>query len=454
MPANRVSRIEYRSVPVGELALFSGNPRRGDVDRIAESLSARGQYRPIVVNAGTVTGRSMEVLAGNHTLMAARQLGWDTIDCGVIDVDDTTAKAIVAADNRLADLGGYDEQSLADLLQDVGDLAGTGYTDEDLDALLKDLEVPAENTDPDDAPEIPEENPVTVEGDVWELGPHRLYCGDSTMTDPVMDHLMGDGLADCVWTDPPYGVEYVGKTKSSLTIKNDTSAGLHDLLDGAFGMLIAATKPGAAVYVAHADTNRVVFQEALQAAGVIFRQNLIWVKNSIALGHSDYHYQHEPILYATTPDFSESPESDAAATPPPVDPAAPYNADHQPLLYGYTPGAAGRRGRSGEGWYGDNGQSTVFNVPRPQRNSVHPTMKPVDLIRPMLHNSCPPGGIVLDLFGGSGSTLIACHHEKMRARLVELDPRYCDVICRRFQEHTGIVPLRRAGDTVEEVSFL
>lgn len=454
MPANRVSRIEYRSVPVGELTLFSGNPRRGDVDRIAESLSARGQYRPIVVNAGTVTGRSMEVLAGNHTLMAARQLGWDTIDCGVIDVDDTTAKAIVAADNRLADLGTYDEQSLADLLQDVGDLSGTGYTDGDLEEMLKDLEVPAENTDPDDAPDRPEDNPVTVEGDVWELGPHRLYCGDCTLTDPVMDHLMGDGLADCVWTDPPYGVNYVGHTAEGLTIQNDDPDGLRDLLDGAFGTLIAAAKPGAAVYVAHADTARVTFETALKAAGVNFRQNLIWLKNFIGLDHSDYRYQHEPILYATTPDFSESPESDAAATTAPVDPAAPYNADHQPLLYGYTPGAEARRGRGSTGWWGDDAQSTIFNIPRPPRNAVHPTMKPVALIRPMLHNSCPRGGVVLDLFGGSGSTLIACHHEKMRARLVELDPRYCDVICRRFQEHTGIVPLRCDGDTVEEVSFL
>ncbi|APT93723.1 hypothetical protein CPHO_07145 [Corynebacterium phocae] len=193
---------EYRRVPVDDLLTFEGNPRRGNIAAISESLRARGQYRPIVVNIGTHTGRPLEVLAGNHTLLAARSLGWLEVDCGLIDVDDDTAKAVVAADNRLADLGTYDEKALAELLSDLDSIEGTGYTDSDLDAILAAQEQPEELTDRDDVPSLPEST-ISAPGDVYELGPHRVYCGDSTETDSVIEHLLFDGLADCVWTDPP-----------------------------------------------------------------------------------------------------------------------------------------------------------------------------------------------------------------------------------------------------------
>ncbi|MGV9181822.1 DNA-methyltransferase [Arcanobacterium canis] len=212
-------------------------------------------------------------------------------------------------------------------------------------------------------------------------------------------------LADCVWTDPPYGVSYVGKTKDALTIQNDGASDLDGLLDDAFATVVNITKAGAPVYIAHADTARVEFETAMRGSGIEFRENLIWEKNTIVLGHSDYHYKHEPILY------------------------------------GFTPGGEGRLGRGGDRWYGDNAQSTVFVFDKPARNKVHPTMKPVALIQAMLRNSCPPGGLVADVFGGSGSTLIAAVDLGMRAFLVELDPHYADVIARRYEEHTGTTPL-------------
>ena len=447
----KIDKIEYSSVHVDELRTFDGNPRRGDVARIAESLRVRGQYRPIVVNRGTHTGREMEVLAGNHTLAAARSIGWTHIDVGIVDVDSETAKAIVVADNRLADLGGYDEKALAELLADLEDLTGTGYSDADLDAILAAQEIPAENTDRDDAPSLPVDPPISAPGDVYELGPHRVWCGDSTDAAGVAEYLLHDGLADCVWTDPPYGVSYVGKTKDSLTIENDGAAGLADLLQGAMGTLAVSAVGGAPVYVAHADTERVTFETAMREAGMLVRQNLIWVKNTMVLGRSDFHYKHEPILYGETAAREAEdvlPPQDVSEAP--VDPAHPHSDRHEPVLYGFTPGGSGRLGRGGPRWYGDNKQTTVFEFPKPPRNAEHPTMKPVDLVIAMLKNSCPPGGVVLDLFGGSGSTLIAAHHLGAKARLVELDPRYVDVICKRWQAHTGVVPVRGG----EEVSFL
>lgn len=411
------------AVPVSGLKPYGTNPRRGDVGAIVESLRVNGQYRPIVVRAGT-----NEVLAGNHTLLAARELGWPDIAATFVECDDEQAARIVLVDNRANDLAGYDDALLLELLQSLDDgLEGTGFSDDDLAAMLADLDgEPVALTDPDEAPAVPKAKPVTAEGDVWELGPHRVLCGDSTDAAAVALMLDGD-RPDCVWTDPPYGVSYVGKTADALTIQNDGKGDLPELLLGIFSTIAALAKPGAPVYVAHADTERLTFERTFREAGLLFRQNLIWVKNALVVGRSDYHYKHEPILEG------EVPEEDA-----------PFDPDHQPLLYGFTDGGKGRLGRGGDRWYGDNKQTTVFEVPKPKRSADHPTMKPTDLIRAQLANSCPPGGLVLDLCGGSGSTLIAAHHMKLRAALVELDPRYVDVICRRYQEHTGNVPVRQS----------
>jgi DNA modification methylase len=401
VPVGRELQTVY--VATSELVSFEHNPRRGAVNDIAASLDALDQYRPIVVNDGTKTGRRNEVLCGNHTLAAARQLGWREIACCLVDVDDQTARKIVAADNRLADLGDYDPSDLLALLDSMDDYTGTGYDDGFYDQLYRDVFPPEPLTDPDETPPLPTE-PTSRSGQLWTLGPHRLLIGSATDLDAVT-RLVADTPPDCVWTDPPYGVDYVGKTKDALTIKNDGAGGLARLLDDAFAVLATVCRPGAPVYVAHADTERILFESAMLGAGIAVRQNLIWMKGSLVLGRSDYHYRHEPILY------------------------------------GFVPGGKGRLGRGGERWFGGNSQTTIFEFDRPSRSADHPTMKPVALIDAMLANSLPPGGVVLDLFAGSGSTLIAAHGRGGRALCVELDPRYADVILRRFEEHTGIKPI-------------
>lgn len=410
--------LESMAVRVDSLHPYEGNPRRGNLEVIKESLRENGQYRPIVVNR-----RDRVVLAGNHTLEAAKALGWDEIAVAWVDVDDEAARRIVAVDNRSNDLATYDEEALVALLSELPDLAGTGYNASDLEALLP----PAERigmTSLDAPAPVTKGDPISQRGDVWQLGDSTLLVGDATDTDAVLA-AMGEARADCVWTDPPYGVSYVGGTSDALSIQGDDPQGLPELLKGAFATLVAAARPGAPVYVAYAESQSIAFHQALVGAGMLVRQHLVWVKNTLVLGHADYQYRHEPIWQAETP--TEQPDEPLT---------------HEQVAYGFLPGGTGRLGRGGPHWYGDNTATTVFEVPKPPRNADHPTMKPVDLIRPMIANSCPPGGLVLDLFGGSGSTLIAAWHERRRAFLVEIDERYADAICRRYQSHTGVQPIR------------
>lgn len=415
--------LSAHTAPIGDLQHYHSNPRRGNLDAIKDSLARHGQYRPIVANK-----RTSQVLAGNHTLAAARDLGWAEIAVTWVDVDEDAAARIVLVDNRTNDLAEYDDSSLLDLLQSLPSLDGTGYDTTALAELLASAsEEPTALTDPDEAPSPPQEDPHSQEGDVWLLGPHRVLCGDSTDAGAVALMLDGD-QPDCVWTDPPYGVSYVGRTADALTIQNDGKGDLPELLLGAFSTLAAVCRPGAPVYVAHADTERMIFEQSMLDAGLLVRQNLVWVKNALVLGRSDYHYKHEPILEGQV-----AAEDDEGSGP-----------DHEPLLYGFTPGGSGRLGRGGPNWLGDDKQTTVFDFPKPKRSAEHPTMKPTELVVAMLKNSCAPGGLVLDLFGGSGSTLIAAHHHRARAALVELDARYVDVICRRYQEHTGTLPILEA----------
>lgn len=419
--------LEKLKVPVDGLKHYGKNPRRGDVDMIADSLGRHGQYKPIVVRTGT-----MEVLAGNHTLKAAKSLGWANIAATFIDVDDDQAARIVLVDNKTNDAAGYDDEELVALLGTLPDLDGTGFTGEEMDQLLAGVEPEPEQAG-EDADLLGDEpaNTVSKEGDVWELGPHRLVVGDATAPS-VLAKLMGEDKADCMWTDPPYGVEYVGKTKDALKIENDGAAGLADLLAGAFKAAAEVLRPGAPCYVAHADAERMTFEQSLRDAGYVVRQNLIWVKNTMVLGHSDFHYKHEPVLRLVSGE-------DPAEAEPEEDPAGK---GHSPVLYGFTPGGQGRLGRGGPRWFGDHKSTSVFEFPKPPASKEHPTMKPVALVQSMLKNSCRPNGLVLDLFAGSGSTLIAADYQRLRARVVELSPFYADVICARWQRHSGEQPVR------------
>jgi DNA modification methylase len=384
------------AVPLDSVHPYPGNPRRGDVATIAASLAEHGQYRPLVVNE-----RTREVLAGNHTWAAARELGWSEIAVTFVDVDDDEAKRIVLVDNRSSDLGDYDDGALAALLASLDfDYAGTGYDDDSAAKVLARIVTPGSDTDPGPLPEQATSRP----GDLWALGEHRLLCGDATRAGDLELVLDAGERPACLWTDPPYGVDYVGKTGDALTMANDGAAGLPELLDAAFAAAAAVLAPGAAVYVCTppGPDRLAVFVEAFRAQWRP-RQSLVWAKDHMVLGHLDYHFQHELILF------------------------------------GYAP-APGRRGRGSKGWYGDQAQTSVFAVDRPLASREHPTMKPLALIEPMLVNSTRGGDLVLDPFAGAGSTLIACENLGRRARLVELDPRYCDVIVDRFERHTGLQP--------------
>ena len=319
----------------------------------------------------------------------------------VEDVSDRLARERALRDN--AQWGEWEEDELASLLARLGseesNLDVLGFDERDLQKFLDSLEGPPALGDPDDLPALPDE-PETRPGDLWLLGDHRLLCGDATSAGDVATVMDGEQAA-CLWTDPPYGVEYEGGTKRKLTLRNDSAEGLSRLLEESFAALDGALASGAAVYIAHpAGALSVTFGSRFLAQGWRLHQTLVWVKDSLVIGHSDYHYRHEPVLF------------------------------------GYK-GAVGRRGRGAGGWYGRNDCSSVFEVPRPKALPDHPTSKPVALLEAMVKNSSRSGGVVLDGFLGSGSTLIACERAGRRCFGLEIDPRYVDVAVRRWEAYTG-----------------
>jgi site-specific DNA-methyltransferase (adenine-specific) len=402
--------LAHLAIAIDSIQPHPRNVRQGDVGAISESLKLHGQYRPIVVQKSTG-----HILAGNHTYKAAKALKWKQIAATYVDVTDDQAVRILLMDNRANDLASYDDPALADILKQLMEteqrLEGTGFDPDDLEQLLRDIDAEQLPTVMGDPDEVPEDVPAkTVPGDVWLLGRHRLRCGDSTSpTD--MDALMNGKQADIVWTDPPYGVAYVGKTKDALTIKNDAldKPALTQFLRDSLGNAAEHTKPGGVWYVAAPPGDLFqCFSIPLTDLG-IWRHTLVWVKDSFVMGRADYHYRHEAIFY------------------------------------GWKPGAAHKEPP-------DRKQDSVWEIARPKRNAEHPTMKPVALIERALTNSSNYGELVLDPFGGSGSTLIAAEQTNRTAYLMELDPHYCDVICARFQKATGIKPIAEA--TGNEHDFL
>jgi DNA modification methylase len=396
--------LKVKQIAVDELhnAPWNANRVPDDVlDKVRRSIAEFGVVENLVARPRPEGG--YEVISGNHRLGIYREMGLTRAPVHVLEVDDAHARVLAQTLNRTR--GQDDAEAYAQLLTDVlaemdmdEVLSFLPESEKTISQALDALSEPADDA-VDEVPELPEE-PDSKAGEVYELGPHRLVCGDSTDPGTLFLLMQGD-KASCMWTDPPYGVDYVGKTKDALTIENDGGEGLPALLASSFAAVDQVLEPGAAVYVAHpAGARAHDFSTAFIGAGWRIHQGLVWAKDSMVLGHSDYHYSHEPILY------------------------------------GYTAGG-GRRGRGGLGWYGDNKQVSVLDIPRPKRNEEHPTMKPPALIELCLRNSTKRDDIVLDPFGGSGSTLIAADRLGRRARLVELDPRYCDVIRQRWEKHNG-----------------
>jgi DNA modification methylase len=362
------------------------------VAQIAASIKEWGWTTPILVD------EQGGIIAGHGRTMAAQRLKMTTVPVMVArGWSDAKKRAYIIADNRLALNAGWDNAMLATEFKDLMDLGFdvglTGFTDDEIEALMP-LELEDGLTDPDDAPEAPA-NPVTVQGDVWVMGKHRLLCGDSTSMDDLAK-LCENQMVDMWLTDPPYNVAYEGGTKEKLTIQNDSMGDdqFRQFLRDAYTAADSVMKAGAVFYIWHADSEGYNFRGAAKDAGWTVRQCLIWKKSSLVMGRQDYHWKHEPCLY------------------------------------GWKDGA-------GHLWAADRKQTTILEFDKPTRNGEHPTMKPVALFEYQMLNNTKGGDQILDSFGGSGTTLIAAEKNGRIGRLMELDPKYCDVIVTRWQAFTG-----------------
>ena len=369
------------------------------VNMIAASIKEFGFNNPILIDGEN------GVIAGHGRLMAANKLGLETVPTiELAHLSEAQKKAYILADNRLGEVHTeWDMELVNTELQFLDEL--------DFDVELTGFDMPEvlEDglTDEDAVPEIPDE-PVTKLGDVWLLGNHRLMCGDSVSTDDV-DKLCDGQLVDMWLTDPPYNVDYEGKTKDSLKIENDKmdDDSFREFLTEAYSCANIQMKAGAVFYIWHADSEGYNFRGAAKDVGWPVRQCLVWKKQTMVMGRQDYHWKHEPCLY------------------------------------GWKEGAAHL-------WATDRKQTTILEFDRPSRNKEHPTMKPVELFAYQMLNNTKGSDIVLDSFGGSGTTIIACEKHGRIARVMELDPKYCDVIVKRWQEFTGkAATLESTGETYD-----
>lgn len=394
--ASRVINKGIEQVAIDLLKHHPRNANHGDVEAIKKSLAVNGWYGSVVANLST-----KHILAGNHRVMAAKALGWETVPVQWVDVTPEEELRILIVDNRTTRIGQDDTTKITDILAELSNtpigLDGTGYSADDLDALIDSLTGTGEPeellTDPDEVPEVVETRCKL--GDLWILGNHRLLCGDSTKADDV-ERLMGGKLADLYLTDPPYNVAYEGGSKKRTAIANDSmnADSFRTFLKAVFENAFTVMNPGASFYVWHADTEGYNFRGAVLDCNQQIRQCLVWNKDNSMFSRQDYHWKHEPCLY------------------------------------GWKEGAA-------HSWFTDRKQTTVLEFKRPSRSEEHPTMKPVELFEYQIGNSCPPKGIVLDTFLGSGTSIIASEKLGMTCYGLELDPHYCDVIIQRWENATG-----------------
>ena len=396
-------QIEYR--PIEALIPYARNSRThsdAQVAQIAASIREFGWTNPVLVDGDN------GIIAGHGRVLAARKLGFEQVPViELAHLTESQKRAYVLADNKLAENAGWDDELLRielEALQAAGfDLSLTGFADDELASLMAELAGNEGLTDDDAVPEVTDD-PMSQPGDVWLLGEHRVLCGDAT--DPVaLETLMGSDLADMAFTDPPYNVNYANTAKDKQRgthrpILNDNlGEGFAGFLSAACANLLNYSK--GAVYIAMSSSELDTLQLAFRGAGGKWSTFIIWAKNTFTLGRADYQRQYEPILY------------------------------------GWPEGAQRH-------WCGDRDQGDVWNIKKPQKNDLHPTMKPVELVERAIRNSSRPGNVVLDPFGGSGTTLIAAEKSGRVARLIELDPKYVDVIVRRWEEFTGKQATREA----------
>lgn len=413
-----------------DLKEYENNPNKhsaSQVNQIAQSIKEFGFNVPIVIDA------KGEVKAGHGRLAAAKKLKLKEVPTIEIDgLTDAQWRAFVITDNKLTRNSTWDDELLKsemESLYDAGfDLKLTGFTGQEINELLAYEADPQSEKDPDDVPPVDPEGPYICEfGEVWQLGDHRLMVGDSTDANDVQK-LMDGETAQMMWIDPPYNVNY--ESSDGKNIANDHMADpeFETFLDLLFSNASDHMDNGAAFYVAHAHKSAVPFYNAINRAGLGIRQQLIWVKNALVLGRSDYQWRHEPIYYGWKPGASHQWnglfDKTTVIEKQPKELAKMSKAELLELLTQVE------------------NENTIMRVPKPMKSGAHPTMKPVDLIIPHINNSSTIGETVIDFCGGSGSTLIACEMTKRKCRTMEYDPKYADSIIRRYQEFTGDHPVK------------
>lgn len=389
--------MNIQKISIEKLKPAEYNPRKDlkpedeEYQKIKRSLIEFGYVAPVIVNS------DMTVIGGHQRLKVLKELGYTEIECNIVDLDKNKEKALNIALNKIS--GEWDNDKLEKLLAELKgeeiDMDITGFSFDEVDNILKDITGSKED-DFDIEQALNEiDEPVSKVGDVWILGKHRLMCGDGTQKENV-DKLMNNNLADFILTDPPYNVDYEGKTQEALKIENDNmnETEFYNFLLDSFKNMYESAKYGSSIYVFHADTEGLNFRNAFKNVGFKLAQCLVWVKNTFVMGRQDYQWRHEPILY------------------------------------GWKEGA-------GHYFIADRKQSTVLEFDKPTRNAEHPTMKPIDLLVYLIKNSSKENQLILDLFGGSGSTLIASEQTKRICYTMELDPKYCDVIVKRWENLTG-----------------
>jgi DNA modification methylase len=402
--------------PTERLVPYARNARMHSEDQVAQiaaSIVEFGFTNPILAGSDGV------IVAGHGRLAAAQKLGLDTVPVVVLDhLTPTQRRALIIADNRIAENAGWDDAmlriELQSLQEDGFNLDITGFDADALAEIMAGEETTVDgNTDEDAVPEL-SETPISRPGDVWILGEHRLVCGDATQASSYGQLLAGERV-QMIWSDLPYNVNYANSAKDKLRgkhrpILNDNlGEGFYDFVFDALSLMLPHCD--GAVYIAMSSSELDTLQAAFRAAGGKWSTFIIWAKHTFTLGRADYQRQYEPILY------------------------------------GWPEGGSRH-------WCGDRDQGDVWNIKKPARNDLHPTMKPVELMERSIRNSSRPGDVVLDCFGGSGSTLIAAEKAGRRCFMMELDPKYCDVIVRRWQEFSGGKAISEDGHRVfDEVTI-
>ncbi len=386
--------MEFRKLKIDTLVPAEYNPRKklkpGDpeFEKIKNSINEFGYVDPVIVN------KDLTVIGGHQRISVLKKLGFNEIDCVIIDIDKTKEKALNIALNKIS--GEWNKELLADLIKDLQSLdynvSFTGFGPPEIDQLFNDVHSKEIKEDDFDVDEALKEPAITQKGDVWLLGRHRLVCGDSTDAN-VYAVLMDGQKANLVVTDPPYNVAYEAKAGK---IQNDNlkNEEFYDFLLKAFTNMAESMEKDASIYVFHADTEGLNFRKAFKEAGLYLSGVCIWAKQSLVLGRSPYQWKHEPVLFGWKKDGKHN-------------------------------------------WYGDRKQSTIWNFDRPSKNDLHPTMKPIALCSYPITNSSMSNCIVLDPFGGSGSTLMACEQTNRICHTIELDEKYSDVIVKRYIEQVG-----------------